>query len=424
MGSPPRTVYILGAGASYGSRLVTRSDYTSANGDPSKLAVSAKKVPLTREFFAPFEAGEYDREIGKLSELVTYVVHQFGNRADVQKLNDVLRHNRRDGESQKLLQGVFAEFVARFESSGGLDIEDVFTRLQAEIDRHPIVSPELLRARDQLIRLIVAKLSDSCGGRYSLDYLKLVERITPNDSVITYNWDDLIDKAFTSPQGIRTDFVRSLAAVSPTDMSHTTWKGARVLQEDDFPSNWEARGYSLYLKLHGSVTWFSCLRPDCPGHNLVFHAPELTRHPSSSDSNELDGGRAIESYYKWSDSPSCPACGVSMPRVMIPPIMSKPYEAYPAVRKSWALAYHALEHADRIVSIGYSYREADVYSNWLLASSLRKRRLTAPSKATPVQIEVVDKDPAGPAKRIETIVGDWARVTPVELEFEEWTDQQ
>ena len=419
-----RTVYILGAGASYGSRLVTRNEYIAADGDPSKLTLSNKRVPLTGEFFAPFGAGKYRREIGRLFELVGFIVRQFGGTADVRELNNVLRSRSRNAGSQTQLQKMFSRFVAKFGYCGGLDIEDVFTRLQAEIDRHPILSPELLRARDQLVRLIIHKLSHSCGGHYSLDYLKLVNRLKPHDAVITFNWDDLIDKAFTSLTEVTSALVASLAAVSQSDADHSVWQGARVLHAEDFPSKWEERDVPLYLKLHGSVTWFSCPRQDCPAHNIVFHAPEFTRHSASSDSRKLAEGHAVESYYNWNDAPTCPACGVSMHRVMIPPIISKPYEAYPAVRKSWALAYRLLEHTDRVVSIGYSYREADVYSNWLLASSLRKRKLKAPSKTTPVQIEVVDRDPTPPAKRLERIVADWARVTPVKLEFEKWTDQQ
>lgn len=417
-----RTVYILGAGASHGSRLVVKEKYIPSGDPPDSFIDHDKRVPLSKEFFHSFSERANVRYADASRELVKFIARHFAAPEEARSFYDLSKDNPREVRGNKV-----AEFFASFAEKKNLDIEDVFTRLQAEIDRHPTVSPDLLRARDQLKVIIIRKLGEACAGHHSLEYLKLCDLLTPQDAVITFNWDDLLDAAFLAVPKGREALSLSLTAVSPTDIPRSTWDGTRLLKEQDDPANFTLIRGPLLLKLHGSVTWFSCPRSDCPAHSLIYHATKLGSEQASKGLTGDPKRTPDHLAYDTDNPPSCPYCGVSMQRVIVPPIISKPYEAYPSVRRSWALAHQALKHAGRIVCIGYSFREADVYSNWLLASSLRRWR--AWNKTTKPEIEVVNRTEKcdrkdWPANRVRRLLGDWVTVKESPMTFTEWIDKQ
>jgi NAD-dependent SIR2 family protein deacetylase len=108
-----------------------------------------------------------------------------------------------------------------------------------------------------------------------------------------------------------------------------------------FPyTNWE--GKSVYLKLHGSIDWFSCSNSGCRAHGELF----VVEDP-------------MKEYF-------CSDCYEHLYNVLIPPVLNKQLKEFPIIRKIWNTALHEMREAKHLVIWGYSLPPTDFYSSWLL----------------------------------------------------------
>ena len=358
------------------------------------------------------------------------MTHEFfdGSEIPYGELRDYLLKNfgEKEWHTRSGQRGVMEEFVKKWHERSrqnaefsDADIELVFTRIETELFRSPRKDARLERARYWITERIVRRLRQACEGNYSLDYMKLCQLLKPGDVIVTFNWDDLIEKALDWRS--QEWYHESIVAVSQHPAWTGTWDGARVLRLDNFQKGPFPLKHALLLKLHGSVTWFACPTTDCPEHNQVYMIQKLSRSKDPVTGQEVSGDQVPEPYYEDEGLLSlyCNTCGKQMVRVIVPPITFKPYEDYPAVRVSWWLAYRALQHADRIVAIGYSFRESDAYSEWLLASAVRNR---PPEKEPPLIKLVCPSNP--PLMRVKDIVRDWSEVSAIKKPFSDWVDDQ
>ncbi|MCK4815279.1 hypothetical protein KA005_05880 [bacterium] len=237
------------------------------------------------------------------------------------------------------------------------DIEAFFTHIEIELERNP--SPVLLAIREQLLKLIqnvFLGLSAKIAGNIG-EYQDLVAKLQQSDTIITFNWDLLLDNALNRERilaerykkiddkdvltGYYWQFIYQLSAFGEMTMKHVVVDAPYQKWDTD-------RGY--YLKAHGSIDWFYCSNEHCRASRKVFPLLEPDK------------------------THSCSECHESLSSLVIPPVLNKGYRRYPLIRRIWNVAAKELSVSDEIVVWGYSLPNTDFYAHWLL-SQARKSQL-------------------------------------------------
>jgi hypothetical protein len=80
-----------------------------------------------------------------------------------------------------------------------INLQEVFTALEVEPEFQNTegdLGAHLLLARNELVRYIRRIIGFCTQGTFGNYYKALAETIHPNDSVITFNWDLLLDQEF------------------------------------------------------------------------------------------------------------------------------------------------------------------------------------------------------------------------------------
>lgn len=213
-----KTVFILGAGASYGDTLVDFDDDKETD----------CHIPLTNQFFRPkFLGGEIEALKREYSELLEYVRANWNN-------------NWGFGSG----------------SWEHLNLEDVFTSLAIENEFAPSDTDE--KARTQLllnnlkryIRRVIAKNSLNRYGKFTR---QVVKNLKTQDSIITFNYDLLLDEAFIGQHSGESSLHYEQFSVKFLGRS-LRYPEAKPPRPDN----------GLYLKMHGSLNWFLCTNNLCP----------------------------------------------------------------------------------------------------------------------------------------------------------------
>lgn len=310
------TVFVFGAGASHGENL--QSTYVRLMPRPGPVS-----PPLSTGFFteALYKSIRYDVE-----------------------------------QAQKDYPDVFGYIRARFaiddELGRGrwmdLNIEDVFSSI--EVHRE-FVTPEgdaharLTLTRNSLTRYIqhiIGFCTRSSRGKY---YREIKEFVCNRDdaSVITFNWDLLLDREFVDEgHNFLGPYARFEHLLHPSDLVGV---GARKIGP-------------LYLKLHGSLNWLKCTNLTCPYNPriLISHFPD-------------DCLRMAEGI-RFKGESSCKRCGSAMIPFIVAPILKKPVTEDSTLRTLWGLALQKLEEATTVVIVGFSAAASDFYAKWLLRSAV------------------------------------------------------
>jgi len=229
-----------------------------------------------------------------------------------------------------------------------LDIEDILTNLEIDIEK--TTSNDLQIVRDRIIRiiLIVFNVLTKKSNNYKdqNDYFLFFNKLKDNDTIITYNWDLLLDNILGREKIIskinnisrlegdilKKQYLRMLIDLSAyRDLG---WDRTSAPYE-----KYHSKGY--YLKLHGSIDWLYCPNKDCGLYSKVF--------PIKNIMNE----------YK------CHECSSKMKHLIIPPILNKNYSNFPFVKKLWNIALEELQSANELVIWGYRLPPTDFYNKWL-----------------------------------------------------------
>jgi hypothetical protein len=315
------TVFVIGAGASHGDKLVIR-DEKEAGGKPTPPPLIRgffKKALLTSIGYPPEDA------LAEFPNAFEWIRTDFPEVVDDKPL----------GEPE-------------WES---LNLEEVFTALEL---RREFESPEssagarLLIARNQLvgyITRIIALCTFNAEGEFTR---RLVSKLDVNDSVLTFNWDLLLDDAFTS--------------ISPRKFQLQNFFDTRQVLSNElkiFPEN----GTGLLLKLHGSLNWFLCTNPKCKFSSEIQMDDEIQYCLS------LAAGFHTKSP-TWTIDLGCACCGSDRLPLIIPPLLRKPITENHIIRSVWGLARRKLESAERMVLIGFSAAPTDFFAGWLLRSAV------------------------------------------------------
>jgi len=267
-----------------------------------------------------------------------------------------------------------------FTKSIKLDVESLFTLIEIEIERNP--NPKLLFIRDELlllIRKVLTVLEENIENDANIDnseYDSLLKIIDNKDSIITFNWDTLLDNKLGRKELLgkkhsnvnndenngewkpRTDqykkFIDEISA-----FSGSTWKGLSV--EEPYETWSSENGY--YIKAHGSIDWYYCANNSCRAFRKVFPVQSPLTH-----------------FF-------CSECHEKLSCLIIPPVLNKGYKNYPMIRKIWNIAAKEISTSSELVIWGYSLPPTDFHANWLIRQA-RKGNLNAISIINPEVVNI------------------------------------
>lgn len=319
-------VYVLGAGASY-----------DAGG------------PLIRDFFSRSRANDakiYPRRFDNSSRYLTI---------------EALYHSWAGNEYQPNMEKFFQQ-VSLNKITGEKFVDP---RTQVKLD------PETVER--YLTWYIASYIRHSVAAqrmpRYYSDFAQSMEKRGKRYSVITFNYDMVLENAI----------IRELGSV---DYGFGPIRGLKDFTDPDAVK---------VIKLHGSLNWLRC--PLCG--NL-----EISKQPVAHVfRREVCGSR----------------CNGLKEPVIVPPVQNK--EEYLGPRNEvWSNARRTLSKADRLIVIGYSLPDFDVAARQLLANSL----VDGPS------LEIVNRNQAtilDVARKLGLIDPNHRlKYTPAPMTFHEYVD--
>jgi hypothetical protein len=190
-------------------------------------------------------------------------------------------------------------------------------------------------------------------------HLKLFQQLGAADSVLTLNYDLIVDQALRgsempAPEVSRLQKLGVLLSdtpfLGPTPPSLTKK---------------ETTG-GFYLKLHGSINWLVCSNGKCPHANNIYVAWE------QSEEGQRPGT-------------PCRVCGDAIRALIVPPVASKGAAAHHLrLPLLWNLAMRQLMAADTITIIGVSFAPSDSELRWLFRQALYVR------PKIPLRVEIVN----------------------------------
>lgn len=350
-------VFLLGAGAS-------KSYQNSPTGE---------RMPIARDFFSTFYRLAIAQHPWVMRDGLLYYLERVRNIEDA----DQYLLSGIDIES---LHSEIASQLAEFENDDGT------------IERIVLSKPYI-----QLIFLFAATLNEISNGPVSRAHLELASTFGLHDTIITFNWDTLMERALMAVGTWRVD---DGYGMKPSRVFRDAWEDPKVEESDS---------HITVLKLHGSTNWLTSY-PFYEGDELVLtHGlpPEsLFVFESATKPYATYAGRYMDGYVPLTygyyppnllDVPGRPAMDgymfvqvrpkfpwipqsegddigvISMP-LIIPPVRHKSYSFFGRLFDDiWSKAQTALTSCDEIVIIGYSFPETDTRSNDLFIRAFSKR---------------------------------------------------
>ncbi|MBP1807656.1 SIR2 family protein [Rubellimicrobium aerolatum] len=255
----------------------------------------------------------------------------------------------------------------------------------------------LSKPYNQLIFLFATTLNEIANGPVSQSHVDLSRSLGPDDVVVTFNWDTLMDRALMEAAGWSVD---DGYGVTPYRVFRDGWSS---------PANRASPSPNKLIKLHGSVNWLTT-HPVYEGdelvltHNLPVESLFVYEHatrPYPTHAGRYMGGYAPLTYGYYppnlTDVPGRSAPDgylivrvqprlpwmpegqageeglVSMP-LLIPPVKDKSYQFFGTLFEGlWEQARAALQACDELLVIGYSFPRTDLKSLDLFKGAFVRR---------------------------------------------------
>ncbi len=280
----------------------------------------------------------------------------------------------RDVNVEELLTFAWCD-VSHLDSQGDSVVQD------------PEESGRLYRALDTLRKveaLIVAVLFQAqreCIQIGDRVHDSLADRVDKaQDTVISYNYDLLVDHALWKVQKASSDDYGVAFNDAVDGSSGPSVREAYRREPEIQPGCQGAREGVSVLKLHGSLNWLGLEHA-----NLFKRDPEVFYLPRAINVS-------VGPDFWWTGFGSLRAAtgtndisqsGRLRP-IIVPPTFAKDALRGSPMGKLWPKAKEALEKCDRVVIIGLSLREADYQTRWLLRTAL------AAARPRDIEIDVVN----------------------------------
>jgi hypothetical protein len=277
---------------------------------------------------------------------------------------------------------------------------------------------------NQLVFLFASVINEIQNGPVSKAHLAIARTLEPEDRILTFNWDTLMDRALVESSAWRTD---SGYLVKPRLIHRDGWVAI-----DSQPAT--ATNVPTLLKLHGSTNWIS-------SHNIIeegkisliqssdpssFYIYESTDKPYATFAGRYMAGYAPFSYgyyppnipddpgksakegyvfvrarpkFPWMPEGVAEDKGlVSMP-LIIPPVKEKTYELFGNLFKTiWSAAEDGIAEADHIIIIGYSFPRTDHRSSTLFTRAFARRQSTP-------RVSIIDPSPDHASHKMQFDLG-------------------
>lgn len=251
----------------------------------------------------------------------------------------------------------------------------------------------------ELVFLFASVINEIQNGPPSRSHRQLARSLSPNDAVITFNWDSLMERALKIETGWSIDHGY---AFKPKCVFRDGWSEVEgVSAQQTSPT---------VLKLHGSANWLTGA-PIMSTRDRSFQSTQ-TASPdsvfcfeSATQSYDTYQGRYMDGYeefsygyyppnlcdpgakleedrvgirmtpkYAWKPEGTSGRSGLVSIPLIIPPVKKKKYDSFGKLFSDlWAQAQSALTQADHIVIIGYSFPRTDHQSNALFTQSFLAR---------------------------------------------------
>lgn len=353
--SSSHTVYVLGAGFSYGA----------------KVPLQAKILERLRQLRLAIDTPEADFFERMPIELAVHFQDTWGK---IQEFLDKIF----SGVMNPSLEDVFTLLDQTIETRGyclgmnWVDLEMVRTALYKAIvilflDCKHTGGIDLLLYRHIALELMVQRLAARQSGR--------------GVSVISVNWDCILEDAIywclekLETKAIDIDYCCYSIPFEGTSR-HTT----SILQKAKNLYNLKV------MKLHGSVNWLLC--PNCNrlSVGLGATAEQLCEYTI--------GRRCLECSESWLSDEGTEVTGAILEPFIISPTFMKQFDNV-HIQMVWHNAYMDLCRADKVVFIGYSLPEADYHLRTLLKRAIRV--------GTAIDVVLVDDDRAPDEPAFENI---------------------
>ena len=204
-----------------------------------------------------------------------------------------------------------------------------------------LVGNELRRVRDRVVEALARAFRQLHQNRSHDIIAKLAGLFSPGDTVITTNWDVLLDDALSMCTGVPPNYGTL---------------GVRLVDfyGNDLPDQ-HPNGARCLLKLHGSLNWLHCRRcNDLYVNTQLMVTPQRdlgTRFPYDVTCN----------------------CGAELTGLIVTPSYFKEYKNV-HLANVWRVAQKGLEDSSRWIFIGYSLPDDDFHIRGMLLRSLAIRR--------------------------------------------------
>lgn len=311
----------------------------------------------------------------------------------------------------------------------GIDIEELHSRIEKDRDQAIAEGREFIeymqeqRAFTELSFIFASVINEIQNGPVSAPHRSIARHLTNVDTVITFNWDTLMDRALS----VETDWNIDWGyGVMPRSVFADGWRPS-----EEQPKDVQA---PALLKLHGSTNWITAYVILDEGKPVLTHdlAPDtLHIFERSSEPYACFAGRYMAGYepysygyyppnlmdvpgraapdgmvimrvrprVPWRKEGTAPDGGlVSMP-LIIPPVKQKTYEMFGSLFSNlWSSAEDALAQADEILIIGYSFPRTDLQSHLLFQNAFLRR--TSVPKVT-----IIDPAPQYVAEKFRNELG-------------------
>jgi hypothetical protein len=276
------------------------------------------------------------------------------SRIVISSLNFIKDNFSTEGECYPSLESVFGYldyFISRNESLG-----EKYNTLN------------LIEIRECLVKLIHHTLSkyNKSKGVYK-KFWQMVEQAGKNVSIITLNYDTLLDEAFDFlyPESAIIDYCTNL-------MNYENYDGLDGFNWWDNPREpvgvWEGieKKAIKLIKLHGSLNWKYC---NCC--NQVYLTPWDIKIDLDSLGFKGRIGASCDNPQEVIYDLVCPIDNTGFNSLIVPPSHIKDL-SHPTVNRLLDEAAIEIRKAKKIVFIGYSFPEADVHIKALFKKNMRK----------------------------------------------------
>lgn len=286
----------------------------------------------------------------------------------------------------------------------GIDIEELHSQIESDRNKAIAEGRKFIdymseqRAYIELLFIFASAINEIQNGPVSEPHREIANLLSTEDTVITFNWDTLMDRALSVETGWNVNWGYG---VRPRSVFADGWKPTK-----DRPKDTDA---PALLKLHGSTNWITGYALLDEGQHVLshdldpdtLHVFEQANEPYACFAGRYMAGYEPYSYgyyppnlidvpgraapdgrvivsvrpkVPWREEGSASRNGlVSMP-LIIPPVKHKTYEMFGSLFANlWSSAEDALAEADEIVIIGYSFPRTDMQSNLLFQNAFLRR---------------------------------------------------